>query len=143
MTYDDARRWLARSALGCSFIVLPSCSPGRTYVFNEAEFVHEGQTLVPAITGCEDIKLPGSSHVNDPGPHIGDFNTTEGADGDSYVVKVYSDADLLTERRYSEATLAEGTMDEFSVTTHSGAVYTLRFWGGHVCTPFDLDASGE
>ena len=143
MTYDDARRWLASAALGCSFIVLASCSPEDKFVFNEAEFVHQGKTLVPAVSGCGNITLPGTSHVNDPGPHIGDFNTTEGADGDSYVVKVYSDADLLTERSYSEATLAAGTVDEFSVTTHSGAVYTLRFWGGHVCAAADADASEE
>ncbi|HEX8791339.1 MAG TPA: hypothetical protein VF765_10355 [Polyangiaceae bacterium] len=143
MIHDDARRWLATAALGCGCIVLAACSQGDKFVFNEAEFVHQGQMLMPAISGCQLITLPGTSHVDDPGPHIGDFNTTEGADGDAYVVKVYSDTELLTQRSYSESTLAAGTVDEFSVTTHSGAVYTLRFWGGHVCTVVGLDASAE
>ena len=144
MTYDDAQRWLASAALGCSFVVLASCSSQDTYKFSQSEWIHQGQALVPAgAWGCNDITLPGTSHVDDPGPHIGDFNFTEGDDGDSYVVKVYTDSDLLTVRSYSEATLAAGTVDEFSVTTHSGALYTLRFWGGHVCTPLDLDASAE
>ena len=144
MIYDDARRWLASAAFGCGLLVLASCSSGDKYVFNEAMWIHQGQTLVPAGGwGCSRVTLPGTSNGNDRISHIGDFNFTEGDEGDSYVVKVYSDADLLTERSYSEATLAAGTVDEFSVTTHSGAVYTLRFWGGHVCTALDLDASPE
>src|ERR1019366_10226224 len=120
MTYDDAQRWLASAALGCSFVVLASCSSQDTYKFSQSEWIHQGQALVPAgAWGCNDITLPGTSHVDDPGPHIGDFNFTEGDDGDSYVVKVYTDSDLLTVRSYSEATLAAGTVDEFSVTTHS------------------------
>jgi hypothetical protein len=143
MTCNDAPRWLASAALGCSFIVLASCSSEDKYVVNQAEWIHQGQALVPVgAWGCSKITLPGTSNGG-PTAHVGDFNFTEGDDGDSYVVKVYTDSDLLTERSYSEATLAAGTVDEFSVTTHSGAVYTLRFWGGHVCTPLDLDASAE
>jgi hypothetical protein len=143
MTDDDARSWLASTALACSVIVLASCSSEDKYVFNEAEFVHQGQALMLVGGGCSNITLPGTSNGNDRLSHIGDFNFTEGDEGDAYVVKVYTDSDLLVERSYSEATLASGKMDEFSVTTHSGAVYTLRFWGGHVCTELDRDASAE
>jgi len=144
MTYDDARSWLAGAALGCGLVVLASCSSGETYKFSQEMWIHQGQALMPAGSwGCNSVTLPGTSDGNDRNPHIGDFNFTQGDEGDSYVVKVYSDSDLLTTRSYSEAALAAGTVDEFNVTTHSGAVYTLRFWGGHVCTPLDLDASPE
>ena len=53
-----------------------------------------------------------------------------GPDGDSFLVRVFSDDELLTSRRYDEATLVSGKVDEFSVTTHLGVVYTLCHWGG-------------
>lgn len=144
MSYDDARSWLASAALGCSFIALASCSSEDTYKFTQEMWIHQGEALMPAgAWGCNDVTLPGTSNGNDGNPHVGDFNYTEGDEGDSYVVKVYTDADLLTTRSYSEATLAAGTVDQFTVTTHSGAVYTLRFWGGHACAALDLDASPD
>jgi len=133
MAYDSTLRYVAGAALGVTFVALASCSSGEKYVFNEAEYLHQGQTLVPAGSGCSDVTLPSSSNGPE-GAHVGDFNFSEGAEGDSYVVRVYSDADLLTERRYPEAMIAAGDVDEFSVTTHAGAVYTLRFWGGRDCT---------
>ena len=45
-------------------------------------------------------------------------------------MRVFSDDELLTSRRYDEAMLASGKVDEFSVMTHLGVVYTLRHWGG-------------
>jgi hypothetical protein len=126
MTYNDARTWLASAALGCSFIALASCSSspgGYTYAFSQEMWIHQGQAFMPAgAWGCNRVTLPGTSNGNDQIPHIGDFNFTQGDEGDSYVVKVYTDSDLLTERSYSEATLASGKVDEFTVTTHSGAV---------------------
>jgi hypothetical protein len=95
---------------------------------------------MPTGSGCSNVTLPGTSDVESQATHVGDFNFIEGADGDSYVVRVFTDSDLLVERRYSEAVLASGKVDEFSVTTHAGAVHTLRFWGGHVCTAFDAGA---
>jgi hypothetical protein len=73
---------------------------------------------------------------------VGDFNVSEGPDGATYVVRVFSDQDLLRTRRYDGATLASGRIDEFSVTTHAGAVYTLRYWGGGSCSS-GVDASGD
>ncbi|HTQ48274.1 MAG TPA: hypothetical protein VMI75_36210 [Polyangiaceae bacterium] len=134
MAYDSTLRLVASATFGAACLALASCSSGEKYVFNEAEYLHQGQTLVPAGSGCSDVTLPSSGSGADPEAHVGDFNFSEGAEGDSYVVRVYSDADLLTERRYPEAMLAAGDADEFSVTTHGGAVYTLRFWGGHDCT---------
>jgi hypothetical protein len=57
--------------------------------------------------------------------------------------RIFSESDMLAERRYSEAVLASGRVDEFSVTTHAGVVYTLRYCGGHVCTALAADASPE
>jgi hypothetical protein len=125
------------AALAVGLIGLVSCSGDRRYVFNEQEYVVQGQTLMPTGSGCSNITLPGTDVGGQGVPHIGDFNFIEGAEGDSYVVRVFTDSDLLAERRYSEAAVASGRMDEFSVTTHSGAVHTLRFWGGHACTALD------
>jgi hypothetical protein len=74
-----------------------------------------------------------------------DFEVTEGANADAVVVQVFSDTDLLESRRYDEAMLRSGSVDEFTVTTHAGRSYVLRYWGGS-CASFDatVDAdSGE
>jgi len=39
--------------------------------------------------------------------------------------------------------LASGAVDEFSVTTAQGAVYTLRYWGSATCALFADAASGS
>ena len=49
-----------------------------------------------------------------------------------------SDQQLLASRTYGVAMLRSGKLDEFTVTTHSGVVYVLRYWGG---TCADLDAA--
>jgi hypothetical protein len=117
-----------------------SCSsPGDRFTVNEVIYRHDGQTLTFAGGGCTYVSLPGSGGGSDKGPRIGDFNFSEGPDGDSYLVRVFSDQDLLTSRRYDEAMLGSGTVDEFSVTTHIRAVYTLRHWGG----PCALGADGS
>ena len=96
----------------------------------EVVYLHDGESLAFRGGGCSDALLPGSGAADDRGPRVGDFNFSEGPDGDTWLVRVFSDQELLTSRRYDEAMLASGTIDEFSVTTHSGAVYTLRYWGG-------------
>ena len=73
-----------------------------------------------------------SSNVKEHGSRQAEeaLNVAEGAVGEAFVVHVFSDHDLLTSRSYDESMLESGQVDQFSVTTHSGAVYTLRYWGG-------------
>jgi hypothetical protein len=128
---DRARRSLAVAALVIAGHLSVSCSMRQDRVtVNEVAYLHDGQNLAFRGGGCAYVLLPGSGGLDDRGPRAGDFNFTEGPDGDTYLVRVFSDQELLTWRRYDEAMLASGKIDEFSVTTHSGAVYTLRYWGG-------------
>jgi hypothetical protein len=140
MRHHRGCQYIAITAIALASVALASCS-GNPYVVNEQQYLRDGQTLVAAGSGCSDVTLPGSGGADDRGPRVGDFNFAEGADGDAYLVRVFSDQALLVTRRYDEATLASGKVDEFSVTTHAGAVYTLRYWGGP-CTAM-ADASAE
>jgi hypothetical protein len=117
----------AAAALGLSLL---SCSPGNQFTVNEAIYLHEGDTLAPRGGGCTSVTLPGLGGAINAGPQVGDFEVAEGPDGDAYLVRVFSNHDLLALRRYDEGMLTSGRVDEFSVTTHAGAVYTLRYWGG-------------
>lgn len=128
-TWRSARRCTVGASLAVAFSTSIACTGGASFTLNQVMVLHQGQTLVPAGSGCSSVTLPGSGGA-DAEPHMGDFNYSEGADGDTYLVSVYTDQDLLTQRRYTAAMLASGTVDSFSVTTHSGAVYTLSFWGG-------------
>jgi hypothetical protein len=108
-----------------------SCSSAQShYTVNSVAYLHDGQNLVFRGGGCAFVALPGAGGADNRGPQVGDFNVTEGPDGDAYLVRVFSDQELLALRRYDEAMLASGRVDEFDVTTHARAVYTLRYWGG-------------
>ncbi len=121
--------------LGCA------CSSGRDISISSETYLHRDATLKYAGGGCQHLKLPGSGGAK-PGPHLGDFNMQEGPDGDTFLVEVFSDDELLATRRYDEAMLQSGMVDEFTVTTHLGAMYTFRYWGGPCSTPPNsLDAS--
>jgi hypothetical protein len=129
--HDRARRSLAAAALVIAGHLSASCSMRQDRItINEVAYLHDGQILAFRGGGCTYVLLPGSGGADDRGPRVGDFNVSEGPDGDTYLVRVFSDQELLISRRYDEAMLASGRIDEFSVTTHSGAVYTLRYWGG-------------
>ena len=117
----------AAATLGLSLL---SCSPANSFTINEAIYLHEGDTLASRGGGCTSAMLPGSGGAANAGPQAGDFEVTEGPDGDAFLVQVFSNQDLLALRRYDEAMLTSQRVDEFSVTTHMGAVYTLRYWGG-------------
>jgi hypothetical protein len=113
---------------------LGSCSDGgEEVVVNERIFRLEGSTLTSQGGGCSNMKLPGGGSPQ-TGGGLGDFSFAEGTEGDAFVVRVYSDAELLASRSYNAVRLRFSQVDEFSVTTHSGAVYVLRYWGG-ACTP--------
>jgi hypothetical protein len=99
---DRGYQCIALAAIAC--IALVSCSSGDRYIVNEQQYMHGGQNLVPVGSGCSDITLPGSGGADNTGPRIGDFNFAEGADGDSYLVRVFSNQVLLVTRRYDEAT---------------------------------------
>jgi hypothetical protein len=138
------RRLLAAVALtgaGMSFL---SC--GRDLVsLNERVFVKEADSLNFNGGGCMTMPLGGSRPIASPPVEGSDFEVTEGANADAVVVQVFSDTDLLESRRYDEAMLRSGSVDEFTVTTHAGRSYVLRYWGGS-CASFDatVDAdSGE
>jgi hypothetical protein len=107
-----------------------SCSPETHYTVNEAIYLHAGDAMAFRGGGCTFIQLPGSGGASNDGPHPGDFAVTEGPDGDAFMVRVFSDDTLLTERRFDEAQLSSGNVYEVSVTTHSGDAYTLKYWGG-------------
>jgi hypothetical protein len=114
-----------------------SCSSGEQVVINERMFLREGETLVPKGGGCLWTRLP-SSGRSSSGSANGDISVQEGAEGDAFVVRVFSGQQLLQSRSYSAAWLRSGQVDEFDVTTQTSALYLLRYWGG---TCADLDAS--
>jgi hypothetical protein len=121
-------------------------SCGRDFVgLNERVFVKEGDSLNFNGGGCMTMQLGSSRPLASPPVEGSDFEVTEGANADAVVVQVFSDTDLLASRRYDEAMLRSGSVDEFTVTTHAGRSYVLRYWGGN-CASFDatVDAdSGE
>jgi hypothetical protein len=114
--------------------VLGSCSSGgEPVVVNERMFLLDGSTLTSEGGGCSKLTLPGGGSPQHGGG-LGDFSFAEGAEGDAFVVRVYSDDELLASRSYDAVRLRFNQVDEFSVKTHSGAVHVLRYWGG-ACTP--------
>jgi len=114
-----------------------SCGDDRVSV-NERIFVKQGASLQYNGGGCITVQLGGSSSLGPP-PLVGsDFEVTEGEEANDVVVQVFSDKALLASRRYNEATLWSGAVDEFTVTTHAGGSYLLRYWGGS-CAPLDAD----
>jgi hypothetical protein len=120
-------------------LFIASCSSGgEPVVVNERMFLLSGSTLTSEGAGCSNVTLPGGGSPQ-AGGGLGDFSFAEGPEGDAFVVRVYSDRELLATRSYDEARLHFNQVDEFSVTTHSGAVHVLRYWGG-ACTP--LSAPG-
>jgi hypothetical protein len=134
--HDRASKLLATATLLVAAPLSASCSSQTDhFTVNEAAYLHDGATLAFRGGGCSFISLPGSGGADDRGAGAGDFNFTEGPDGDTFLVRVFSDQELLIERRYTETMLASGTVDEFSVKTHAGAVYTLRYWGGPCKAP--------
>jgi len=112
-----------------------SCSSGEQVVINERMFLREGETLVPKGGGCLWVKLPGSGSASFAN---GDISVQVGAEGDAFVVRVFSGQQLLQSRSYDAAWLRSGQVDEFDVTTQASALYVLRYWGG---TCANLDAS--
>jgi hypothetical protein len=85
----------------------------------------------------------GSSRPIAPSPVEGsDFEVTEGTNADVVAVQVFSDTELLANRQYDEAMLRSGTVDEFTVTTHAGRSYVLRYWGGS-CASFDATIDSD
>jgi hypothetical protein len=139
VTYEHGRKSLIAAVLAVLGGSSASCSSGTRYTVNEAIYLHDGQSLASRSGGCTYVTLPGSGGADNVEPRVGDFNVAEGPDGDTYLVRVFSDRDLLASRRYDEAMLASEHVDEFSLTTHTGAVYTLRYWGG----PCALGADGS
>src|SRR6185503_12939951 len=106
-----------------------SCSSGEQVVINERIFLRDGETLVPKGGGCVWMKLPtsggGSSSFGNA-----DISVQERAEGDAFVVRVFSGEQLLQWRSYDAAWLRSGQVDEFDVTTPASALYVLRYWGG-------------
>ena len=123
-------------AIGMS---LPSCAHDRVTV-NQRMFLREGGRLKYEGGGCSFMELGGSSSA--PAPMKGsDFQTTESQDGDVVLEQVFSDTELLASRRYDEAFLNSARVDEFTVKTHAGKDYVLRYWGGS-CAPLDAGIDG-
>ena len=106
------------------------CSDGGERVtVNERMFLRVGDALMPEGAGCFQTKIPSSGQASSGGGN-GDVALQEGAEGDAFVVRVFSNQALLAARSYSVAMLNSGQVDEFTVTTQSGAVYVFRYWGG-------------
>jgi hypothetical protein len=128
------------ASLGMALVTY-GCSSSTEVSISSENYLHQGETLKYAGGGCQHLKLPSSGGAK-PGQHIGDFNMQEGPDGDTFLVRVFSDDELLATRRYDEPMLQSGKVDEFTVTTHLGSTYTLRYWGGPCSNPpNDLGAS--
>src|SRR5260370_41563284 len=102
-------------------ILSASCSSGTEVSIASETYLHVADRLKYTGGGCMHLKLPASGGAT-PGRRIGDFNMQEGPDGDSFLVQVFSDDELLSTRRYDEAMLRPGRIDEFSITTHLGPV---------------------
>jgi hypothetical protein len=123
-----------------------ACSAGEgprvSVTMNEAVFRNDGATRVPAGSGCESAMLP-AGHAGEPPPNLraGDFSHSEGTDGDAFLVEVFSDTELLATHRYDVPMLQSRRVDEFTVVTHAGATYTLRYWGGPCLVTAVTDAS--
>jgi hypothetical protein len=117
-----------------------SCSSGEQVVINERMFLREGDALVSKGGGCLWMRLP-SSGGESSGFGTGDISVHGSADGDAFVVRVFSGQQLLQSRSYNVAWLHSGQVDEFEVTTESGALYVLRYWGG-TCTVLDASSPG-
>jgi hypothetical protein len=137
MHVDFAHVFAAGMLLG----TVASCSSGTDVSISSEMYLHTQDGLAYAGGGCMHLKLPASGGAA-PGVRNGDINLQEGPDGDSFLVQVFSDEEPLAVRRYDQATLQSGAVDDFTVTTHARAVYTFRYWGGP-CTlpPNDLDAA--
>ena len=134
---------VAMTAAGTSL----SCGQDLVAV-NDRIFVKAGGTWQYNGGGCMTVQLGGSSSLA-PSPLGGsssvgtasqgsDFEVSGGGDANDVVVQVFSDNQLLVTRFYDEAMLRSGTVDEFTVTTHAGGSYMLRYWGGS-CAPLDAD----
>jgi hypothetical protein len=112
-----------------------SCSAGEvrrvTVTMNEAVVRNDGATRVAAGSGCESAVLP-AGYAGEPPQNLqgGDFSHSEATDGDAFLVQVFSDTEVIATRRYDVPMLQSGRVDEFTVVTHSGATYTLQYWGG-------------
>jgi hypothetical protein len=129
-----ARRFTVSVALVA--IGMSSCAHDRVTV-NQQMFLREGGRLKYEGGGCSSMELGGSGPA--PAPMKGsDFQTTESQDGDVVLEQVFSDTELLASRRYDAAFLNSAKVDEFTVKTHAGKDYVLRYWGGS-CAPL-LDA---
>jgi hypothetical protein len=117
-----------------------SCSSGEQVVINQRMFLREGETLVPKGGGCHWMRLPSSGGASS-GSANGDISVQESAEGDAFVVRVFSGQQLLQFRSYDAAWLRSGQVDEFDVTTQSSALYLLRYWGG-TCANLDASSPG-
>jgi len=92
-------------------LVACGCAPSTEVSISSETYLHQGVNLKDAGGGCQHLKLP-SSGAAASGPHLGDFNMQEGPDGDAFLVRVFSDDELLTTRRYDEPMLQSGKIDE-------------------------------
>jgi hypothetical protein len=119
-------------AASVALVCMPSCSGGGEPVtVNERMFLRVGDVLIPKGGGCSWTKIPSMGQTSSGGVD-GDISVREGPEGDAFVVRVFSDQELLASRSYGVAMLNSGKLDEFTVSTHSNAVYLFRYWGG-VC----------
>src|SRR5436853_7491698 len=91
---------LVRLAAALSAVLLTSCSSGTEVSISSETYLHRGDTLKYAGAGCVHLKLPASGGAV-PGRRIGDFNMQEGADGDSFLVQVFSDGEAVNDRMHS------------------------------------------
>jgi hypothetical protein len=137
---------LVRGVFGFTALVvlqfqLLSCAPATRVTVNSRMFVQEGSHLTYQGGGCTFMELGGPSRSPPAPMKDSDFQTTESVDGDVVLEQVLSDTDVLASRRYDEAFLNSSKVDEFSVKTHAGKEYVLRFWGGS-CAPLDAGIDG-
>jgi len=133
----------ALAAVALTVVGISCVSCGRDLAsLNERVFVKEGDSLHFNGGGCMIMQL-GDSRPIAPSPVEGsDFEVTEGTNADVVVVQVFSDTELLSSRRYDEAMLRSGTVDEFTVTTHAGRSYVLQYWG-RSCASFDATLDSD
>lgn len=119
---------------------------GPQFAFNERIF--ELPSMKPAGGGCVAVHLGGGGSGATGTAGGGDGSTLAietSFGGDVVVVTVTEPGRLVAVRRYDEAFLRSGRLDEFTVTGSTGQSRLLRYWAsydgdGHPrCAPLEED----
>ena len=134
MTYN-ARLWFPVATL--LFTLVPACED--TVMVNERilEIDDAGMIVRQKTAGCLD--LPSDGTATSAGAGAEDFSVSMRATSRGISVQTFSQGQPLESRELSEATLRSRQLQSFRVRTVAGKTFELRYWGGQVCDPFEVN----